>query len=127
MQDLYSRLTALSRPRLLARSARLGARSYCRKRDLPRVLGYGTLPRPAVAALQLMELEQEMEDSRKRGEAGYSLIRHVELLIALAGEAEYLERLGAPAESQTAALEGRRSERAAGIHTCPPVAERPAV
>ncbi|MFW8634599.1 DUF6477 family protein [Cribrihabitans pelagius] len=126
MQDLYSRLTALRRPRLLARSARLGARSYCRKRDLPRVLGYGTLPRPAVAALQLMELEQGMEDSRKRGEAGYSLIRHVELLIALAGEAEFLERLGSPSDTQTAAAAGRRVEQATGITPCPPVSAPPA-
>ncbi|MFW8593003.1 DUF6477 family protein [Cribrihabitans neustonicus] len=126
MQDLYSRLTALRRPRLLSRSARLGAQSYCRKRDLPRVLGYGPLPRPAEAALQLMELEQGMEESRQRGEAGYSLIRHVELLIALAGEAEYLERLTSASGWQTAAAAGRRAERAEGFPPCPPVSAPPA-
>ncbi|MEX0303943.1 MAG: DUF6477 family protein [Leisingera sp.] len=108
MQDVFSRLTLLRRPRILARAARLGAQHYCRKRDLRRVLGYGVLPRPAAAVMRLLEMECLMNDARKTGEAGYSLIRHVDVLIALAGEASYL-RSSAATDAKTAAPAGRRS------------------
>lgn len=113
MQDLFSRVRLLRRPRILARAARLGAQSYCRQRDLRRVLGHWLLPKPAVAALRLLELEQDLNTARKADDPGYSMIRHVDVLIALVGEAACL---GGPArrsqaKTETAASKDRR---------CPP-------
>ncbi|MBY6138201.1 hypothetical protein KUV26_02015 [Leisingera daeponensis] len=116
MQDVFTRLTLLRRPRILARAARLGARNYCRRRDLRRILGYGGMPRPAAAVMRLLELEEGMNAARRAGEAGYSIIRHVDVLIALAGEAAYL---GARANAKTAAPADRRFAAAAGVPPCP--------
>jgi len=90
MMDLLGRLSALHRPRLLIRAARIGARDYRRDRHLPRLLGFGNLPKTPLAVLQLIELEQPMDQRRCDGDPGYSLTRHVELMIALMGEAQLL-------------------------------------
>ncbi|SDC14605.1 hypothetical protein SAMN04488239_101291 [Ruegeria marina] len=91
MQDVFSMLTALRRPRLLIRAARIGQAEYNRDRHLQRILGYGSLPRPAVALLRLMEMEREIDDQRRAEDAGYSLSRHVDLLIAMMGEAQLVQ------------------------------------
>lgn len=108
MQDVFSRLALLRRPRILARAARLGAQNYCRQRDLRRILGYGHVPKPAAAVLRLLEMEQELNAARKADEAGYSMIRHVDVLIALAGEAAFLRRAAPGDGSKTAARPDRR-------------------
>jgi len=90
MQDLFSMLNALHRPRLLMRAARIGAQEYRRGGHLPRLLGYGVLPRHAPAILKLMEIEADLEDKRKEADTGYSLVRHVDVLIAIIGEAREL-------------------------------------
>lgn len=90
MQDLLGRLSAVNRPRLLVRAARIGAREYRRDRHLPRLLGFGNLPKTPLAVLQLIELEQPMDQRRCDGDPGYSLTRHIEILIALMGEAQLL-------------------------------------
>lgn len=92
MQDVFTRLAQLHRPRILARAARSGVQSYSRKRDLNRILGYGPLPKPAAVVMQLLEIEQGLNAARLAGEAGYSMIRHVDVLIALAAEAACLQR-----------------------------------
>lgn len=94
MQDLFSMLNTLCRPRLLIRAARIGARDYSRDRHLRRLLRCEALPRPGSALLQLMELERIQDDLRRAGDAGYSLTRHLDILIAMIGEA----RLLTPAE-----------------------------
>lgn len=91
MQDLLTMLTTLSRPRLLIRAARFGQSTYNRERHLQRILGYGSLPRPAAALLRLIELEREVDEQRRADDAGYTLTRHVDLLIAMMGEAELLQ------------------------------------
>jgi hypothetical protein len=91
MQDVITMLSTLKRPRLLIRAARIGAQDYTRNRHLNRLLGYGALPRPAAALMRLMELEREMDEARKTNEAGYSLARHLDLLIAMMGEAQVLK------------------------------------
>lgn len=96
MQDLTSMITSLRRPRLLARAAKLGARDYDRNRHLQRVLGFGALPGSGAALIRLMELEREMEDRRCINDPAYSLIRHLDLLIALAGEAQLYQASRAP-------------------------------
>lgn len=91
MQDLLSMLNSLRRPRLLIRAARLGAREYVRDRHLKRILGYGTLPRPASALMRLMDIERGIDMSRRQNEAGYSLPRHIDVLIAMVAEAQLLD------------------------------------
>lgn len=90
MQDILAMLNRLRRPRLLIRAARLGARDYARDRHLKRLLGYGALPRPGVALMRLMELERDLNDRRREDDAGYSLPRHIDLLIAMIGEAQLI-------------------------------------
>ncbi len=91
MQDLISMLHTLHRPRLLMRAARIGAEDYRRTTHLPRLLGYGVLPRHGAALLKLMEIEAELNMQRKTSDAGYNLIRHVDVLIAMVGEARVLK------------------------------------
>ncbi|MBJ6371544.1 DUF6477 family protein [Sedimentitalea arenosa] len=90
MQDLMSMLNALRRPQLLIRAARHGAQEYRRDRHLQRLLGYGTLPRPSAAIMRLMDLERTLNDQRQEDDAGYSLTRHLDILIAMMGEAQLL-------------------------------------
>lgn len=96
MQDLPSMVTALRRPRLLVRAARCGAAEYRRDRHLQRLLGYGALPRPAPALMRLMDLENELDSQRRSGDSAYSLIRHIDVLIALMGEAHLIRAAQSP-------------------------------
>ncbi|WP_204114368.1 DUF6477 family protein [Shimia biformata] len=90
MQDILSQLSNLRRPRLLIRAARLGADDYLRDRHLRRHLGTAKLPRHGEAIMQLMQIESALNDMRHEGDAGYSLVRHVDVMIALMGEARLL-------------------------------------
>jgi hypothetical protein len=90
MQDLLSMLHALRRPPLLMRAARIGAEDYRRTVHLPRHLGYGVLPRHGKALLKLMEIEAELNEQRVSSDTSYNLIRHVDVLIAMLGEARVL-------------------------------------
>lgn len=90
MQDILTMLQKLRRPRLMMRAARIGAEDYRRTAHLPRLLGYGNLPRHGAALMKLMQMEAELEDSRTAGDASYSLVRHLDVLIALVGEARVL-------------------------------------
>ncbi len=96
MNDILHRLDALRRPRLLIRTARIGAEDYRRDIHLPRLLGHGGLPRNAAALERLMDIEAGMDQSRREGEAGYSTIRHVEVMIAVMGEARLLRAMQPP-------------------------------
>lgn len=91
MQDLMTMLSTLRRPQLLIRAARFGQQDYNRNRHLQRILGYGSLPRPAAALMRLMEMERTLNEQRRENDAGYSLTRHVDLLIAMMGEAQLLQ------------------------------------
>jgi hypothetical protein len=88
MQDLMTMITTLRRPRLLARAAKFGAQDYNRERHLQRILGYGRLPGNGAALMRLMDMEREQNTLRKEEDAAYSLVRHLDLLIALLGEAQ---------------------------------------
>lgn len=87
MQDIMTMLQKLQRPRLLMRAARIGAEDYRRSAHLPRLLGYGTLPRHGAALMKLTEIEAQLEDQRTSGDAGYNLVRHLDVLIAMVAEA----------------------------------------
>ncbi|NOD33640.1 MULTISPECIES: DUF6477 family protein [unclassified Ruegeria] len=88
MQDLMTMITTLRRPRMLTRAAKFGAQDYNRDRHLQRILGYGSLPGSGQALLRLIEMEKEVNAQRKDDDAAYSLVRHLDLLIALLGEAQ---------------------------------------
>lgn len=90
MQDILSQLGNLRRPRLLIRTARLGAEDYRREAHLSRHLGYGRLPRSGEALMHLMEIEAVLDEQRRDQDASYSLVRHVDVLIAMMGEARLL-------------------------------------
>ena len=91
MQDILSRLNSLHRPSLLIRAARAGADDYHRDTHLARLLGYGQkTPRSGPALMRLMEMEAEVNAQRLGGDTAYSLVRHVDLLIAMMAEARLL-------------------------------------
>lgn len=83
-----SMITTLRRPRLLTRAAKIGAQDYDRDRHLQRILGYGALPGPGAALMRLMEMERDVNTQRQEDDAAYSLVRHLDLMIALIGEAQ---------------------------------------
>lgn len=83
-------ISALRRPGLLIRAARLGVEDYDRHRHLPRLLKVSAPPRPGRAVMQLLELEAGHEDRRSVKSADYSVAKHLEVLIALLGEARVL-------------------------------------
>lgn len=90
MRDIHSLLQELRRPRLLIRAARHGVDDYQREQHLKRHLGYGSLPRSGAALMQLMEKEGALNEERRCGNAGYSIVQHVDILIAIMGEARLL-------------------------------------
>ncbi len=90
MKDILSILESLHRPRLLMQAARIGLQEYNRQRFLPRLLKSAAPPGPGAAIAALMQIEARLEARRATGDAGYSIARHVEVLIALMGEARLL-------------------------------------
>lgn len=90
MKDVLSQLSNLRRPELLIRTARLGAQEYRREVHLPRHIGYRCLPRSGAALMRLMDMEIGLNDQRRDKDASYSLLRHVDVLIAMMGEARLL-------------------------------------
>jgi hypothetical protein len=90
MTAILDHLDQLRRPRLLIRAARIGAEEYRRDVSLPRLLGHGELPRSLVALARLIEDEAALDACRRAGDAGYSVIRHLDLMIAMIGEARII-------------------------------------
>ena len=87
MLDIETRLSSLKRPSLLARAARFGVDEYRRDLHLPRLLD-GAIPRkPAAALMALFSKEAEIEAWRKESAGHYRPAHHVEILIAIMGEA----------------------------------------
>ena len=92
----------LRRPRLLMRAARIGLQEYRRDRDLRRILPQtlfsalkAASPEAAVAMMAtqgaalldwLTEEEGRIEAARRAATAGYSPLRHIEVMIALLAE-----------------------------------------
>ena len=90
MLDLLSMISGLKRPGLLIRAARLGVEEYDRARHLPRLLRLAAAPKPGTAVIRLLEIEAEIDTSRRRKAADYSVARHLDVLIALLGEARII-------------------------------------
>lgn len=90
MTDLKDALSRLRRPRLLIRAARYGLSEYDRKRDLKRIAGETHLRETAAMIRVLVAQEEEIERTRKAGDAAYSIARHIEVLVALMAECRLL-------------------------------------
>ena len=90
MCELRCHLQAMKRPALLIRAARFGLSEYSRQRDLRRLTRVAVPKSPRRALRTLLALEERVEERRLRGDVNYSLPRHVDLLIALMGEARAL-------------------------------------
>ena len=83
-------LKEIQRPSLLIRAARYGAKDYSRNRELRRIIpGSGYLS-PEKAVPILLE-EEALEAIRKCGDASYSAVRHVRVMIALLAEVKLLQ------------------------------------
>lgn len=96
MPTVQNRISNLRRPRLLVRAARLGIADYDRDRDLSRLMGLARTPSPQSAVERLMDEEDKLESTRAMGDASYSVMRHVEILIALMAEARLLPTPASP-------------------------------
>ena len=109
MQDLIERLSSIKRPQLLIRAARIAARDYNRGQHLQRLMGYGPLPKPARAVMLLIEQEQQLNQKRVNDDPGYPIFRHIEVMMALMGEAQMVShnRLR-PESNRTVANSGNR-------------------
>ncbi len=90
MQDVLTMVEGLKRPRLLVRAGRIGAEDYRRDTHLQRVLGFGRIPKSGAALVKLMELEATLNTQRRTADACYSLLVHIDVLIAIMGEAQLL-------------------------------------
>lgn len=95
MLDLHTRIATLTRPTLLARAARFGVDDYRRSIHLRRILQCDALPRHGHAIMQLLDIEAEIDALRTDQSANYRPARHVDVLIAILGEAQ-LMRATAP-------------------------------
>ena len=92
MTNYRTLLADLRRPRLLIRAARFGVADYKRERDLRRLINASTRATPEAAIPHLISAEEQMEETRRAGDATYSVSRHIEVLIALIAEARLLPR-----------------------------------
>jgi hypothetical protein len=93
MSDFRMILSNLRRPRLLMHAARFGLGDYRRERDLRRLMSLAATPEKTVETL--LSVEERLEETRLSGDAGYSVARHIEVLIALLAEARQLHRMQA--------------------------------
>ena len=90
MTDFRALLSNLRRPRLLIRAAHCGMADYRRERDLRRLVGDTAAADRCVP--RLLAEEEKLETYRVNGDAGYSIARHIEVLIALISEVRLLSR-----------------------------------
>ena len=92
MTEILRQLDALRRPAILMGAARIGAEDCRREPHLRRVFGQRHLPHLIEGLRQLISIEQDLNTKRTRGDFGYHPGDHVEVLIALMGEAKLLRR-----------------------------------
>ena len=98
-------LSRLRRPRLLIEAARFGLAEYNREATLQRHLGYLHQPDAEATLGMLLEIEQELNLMRKDGNAGYSPARHVDVVIAILGEARLLRTAPVPDQEKASGID----------------------
>ena len=96
MLDIQTRIHRLCRPKLLITAARFGLDDYRRGPHLRRLLNTEQPPRPVVALVQLLDLEQAINTERTTKQTTYSIARHVDVLIAIIAEAETMRATSRP-------------------------------
>lgn len=92
MTDLRTLMTDFRRPAMLLRAARLGLQDFHRERDLKRLLRMDCTVGPESTLPRLLDAESQLEETRRVGDASYSLRRHIEVLIALMAELRLLRQ-----------------------------------
>lgn len=93
MCEIQNSLTAIRRPKLLLRAASLGLADYHRSRWLKRLAPGETAPERVLPLL--LQSEEALEATRQRGDACYSVARHLEVMIAVLAEARLWRALPA--------------------------------
>lgn len=88
MSESNPNLADLRRPGLLMRAARYGLAHYRRGRQVKRLLAGET--RLDCTVSRLFEAEASLEETRRRGDAAYSIAAHIEVLVALLAESRLL-------------------------------------
>jgi hypothetical protein len=90
MSDYRKSLAELRRPGLLMRAARFGLADYNRRRFLKGLTPEETTSERILP--RLIEAEARLEETRRSGDAAYSISDHVEVLVALIAESRLLRR-----------------------------------
>lgn len=100
MTQLLEQLNEIHRPRLLIQAARIGAATYRRDLHLRRLFEGGSIPLNAEALTRLMDMESQLNEDRMQNAASYCAADHVDLLIAMMGEARLLRALYARRDAE---------------------------
>ncbi len=90
MQDVLGQMSQLRRPHFLIRAAKAGAEEYTRDQHLKRLFGGRKSHHYSAALSELIELEKGLDQQRRTSAAAYSIVKHVDLLTAMLGEAQLL-------------------------------------
>tara|TARA_R110002051_G_scaffold57104_2_gene105789 strand:- start:15589 stop:15882 length:294 start_codon:yes stop_codon:yes gene_type:complete len=96
MLDISARIAQLRRPKLLIKAARFGLDDYVRNMHLRRILKTDSIPRPAPALMQLLDIESSLNTARIEKQTTYSVARHVDVMIALMAESQILRATSRP-------------------------------
>jgi hypothetical protein len=96
MQDIFTQIKSLKRPALLVRAARFGVDEYRREKHLPRILRCESIPKTAEAILRLLDTEREIQNTKSASANSYDVAKHIEVLIAIMGEARLLHATSKP-------------------------------
>lgn len=88
VMDILQRMNRLKRPPILVRAAKEGALSYRRDTHLKRYFGEVPPMQSKDLLGRLLNLEDQSNDQRLAETADYSVTRHVDILIAVIGEAQ---------------------------------------
>jgi hypothetical protein len=94
--DILLPLRHMHRPRLLVQAATFALKDYRREPALRRLFGAQPIPGSCQAFLKLLSLEADCDTDRRSRSATYSAARHVDIMIALLGEAAEIGRASLP-------------------------------
>ena len=90
MFDVLGMAASLKRPTMLVQTARFGVDGYRRDFHLPRILKCANVPRAGEALIKLLDIEADFEELRISDRAEYTAAAHIDILIAIMGEADFL-------------------------------------